>query len=81
MDDIAQTIICRQLLAGHVVGSRPMKRKKNLQRMIMTLGGFCIPLNTLVPELILGSFIKQSARFVSYEVFRKRTSGARVPFE
>ena len=23
-----QTIICRQLFAGHVVGSRPMKRKK-----------------------------------------------------
>ena len=30
-----QTIICRQLFAGHVVGSRPMKRKKNLLRMIM----------------------------------------------
>ena len=28
-----QTIICRQLFAGHVVGSRPMKRKKNLLRM------------------------------------------------
>ena len=25
-----QTIICRQLIVGHVVGSRPMKRKKNL---------------------------------------------------
>ena len=32
LDNIAhkQTIICRQLFAGHVVGSRPMKRKKNL---------------------------------------------------
>ena len=30
-----QTIICRQLFAGHVVGSRPMKRKKNLLRMII----------------------------------------------
>ena len=29
-----QNIICRQLFAGHVVGSRPMKRKKKLQRMI-----------------------------------------------
>ena len=30
IEDIAheQTIICRQLFAGHVVGSRPMKRKK-----------------------------------------------------
>ena len=31
LDDIAdeQTNICKQLFAGHVVGSRPMKRKKN----------------------------------------------------
>ena len=30
LDDIAheQTIICKQLFAGHLVGSRPMKRKK-----------------------------------------------------
>ena len=36
-NDIAheQTIIGRQLFAGHVVSSRPMKRKKNLHRMIM----------------------------------------------
>ena len=39
LDSIAheQTIICRQLFAGHVVGSRPMKRKKNLLRMIIHL--------------------------------------------
>ena len=32
--DIAheQTIICGQLFAGHMVGTRPMKRKKNLYR-------------------------------------------------
>ena len=37
LDDIApeQTIICRQLFAGHVVGSQPKKRKKNLHRMIV----------------------------------------------
>ena len=29
------TIICRQLFAGHVVGCRPMKRKKHLHRMII----------------------------------------------
>ena len=29
-----QTIICRQLFAGHAVDPRPMKRKKNLLRMI-----------------------------------------------
>ena len=38
LDDIAheQTIICRQLVAGHVVGSWPMKRKRNLQWMIIS---------------------------------------------
>ena len=37
LDGIAheQTIICRQLFAGHVVGSRPVKREKNLLRMII----------------------------------------------
>ena len=37
LNDIARehTIICRQLFAGHVVGSRPMKRKKHLYRMII----------------------------------------------
>ena len=39
LDDIAheQTIICRQLFSGHVVDSRAMKRKKNLQRMIKNI--------------------------------------------
>ena len=38
LDDIAheQAIIRRQLFVGHVVGSRSMKRKKNLHRMICT---------------------------------------------
>ena len=37
LDDIAheQTITCRQLFAGHVVGSRPMKRKIYLRQMII----------------------------------------------
>ena len=37
LDGIAheQTINCSQLFVGHVVGSRPMKRKKNLLRMII----------------------------------------------
>ena len=30
-----QTIICRQLFAGHVVGSRPVKREKNMHRMVI----------------------------------------------
>ena len=38
LDSIAheQTIICTQLFAGHVMGSRPMKRKKNLLRMVVS---------------------------------------------
>ena len=37
LNDIAHehTIICRQLLAGHVVGSRPMQGKKHLHRIII----------------------------------------------
>ena len=37
LDDIAheQTIICRQLFPGHVEGFQPMKRKKNLHRMVV----------------------------------------------
>ena len=39
LDDIVneQTIICRQLFTGHVVGSWPIKRKKYLHRMIMII--------------------------------------------
>ena len=39
LDSIAhgQTIICSKLFAGHVVSSRPMKRKKNLLQMIITV--------------------------------------------
>ena len=37
LDDIAheQTITCRQLFAGHVMGSRPGKRSNNFHQMIM----------------------------------------------
>ena len=37
LNDIApeHTIICRQLFADHVVGSRLMKRKRHLHRMII----------------------------------------------
>ena len=39
MDDIAheQTIIWRQLFAGHVVGFWPIKNKKKLQWMIIII--------------------------------------------
>ena len=33
----SKTLICRQLFAGHVVGSRPMKRKDKIHLMINTL--------------------------------------------
>ena len=44
LDGIAheQTIICRQLCAGHVASSRPMKRKKNLLQMIIAIIIFLI---------------------------------------
>ena len=32
----SKTLICRQLYAGHVMGSRPMKRKDKIHRMIKT---------------------------------------------
>ena len=43
MDGIAheQTIIWRQLFAGHMVGFRPIKNKKNLQRVIMIIIIYC----------------------------------------
>ena len=53
LDGIAheQTIICRQLFAGHVVGSRPMKRKKNLLRMIIL-----IVIHAIIVFLVLPKF-------------------------
>ena len=33
-----QTIICRQLFAGHVVDSRPIERKEKLHRMRKRIG-------------------------------------------
>ena len=46
-----QTIICRQLFAGHMVGSRPMKRKKHLHRMIKAF--ICISIIYLALALAL----------------------------
>ena len=39
LEDVAheQTIICRQLIAGHVIGSRLMRRKLNLDQMITNI--------------------------------------------
>ena len=58
LDDIfiahEQTIICRQLFAGHVVGSRPMKRRKNLPQMIICF--------TVMSKHYLGNFLSISDR-------------------
>ena len=41
LDDIAheQTVISRQLFAGHMLGFRPMKRRKNLHQIIKEMIG------------------------------------------
>ena len=54
LNDIAheQTIICRQLFEGHVVGSRPMKRKKHLHQMIKAF--ICLSIICLASALALG---------------------------
>ena len=41
-----QATICRQLFAGHVVGSQPMKRKKKLYQMIIN--------NIIIPRVPIG---------------------------
>ena len=70
LDDIAheprQTIICRQLFAGHVVDFRPMKRKKNLLRMIIIFIflRFLKQFETLIPHLNLPCLIKNIARII-----------------
>ena len=50
LDGIAheQTIICRQLFAGHVVGFQPMKRKKNLLRMIIWVNMWIVSLDVSI---------------------------------
>ena len=55
LDGIAheQTIICRQLFAGHVVGSQPMKRKKNLLRMIIIFIFFSLFSNNFTNSALL----------------------------
>ena len=72
LDGIAheQTIICTQLFAGHVVGSRPMKRKKNLLRMIILI-------NNSVPK-----FPKQTEckllKIVVQEMSKERARASRA---
>ena len=68
LDDIGheQTIICRQLFAGHVMGFRPMKRKKILPRMIIIFIflRFLKQFETLILHLNLPCLIKNIARII-----------------
>ena len=43
----SRTLICRQLFAGHIVGSRPMKRKDKIHRMIISSIDIVDTLDTL----------------------------------
>ena len=65
LDNIAheQTIICRQLFAGHVVGFQPMKRKKNLQQMIIII-------ITCIAIIFVSTFHTPSTRVLSTCRFR-----------
>ena len=61
LDEIAheQTISCRQLFAGSVVGFRPMKRKNKLHGMINTVlsdNGLIVQLVALREMIVFGNF-------------------------
>ena len=60
LNDIAHehTIICRQLFAGHVVGSRPMKRKKHLYRMIKPIVVVVVVLYVRIGEIIVSNTLQ-----------------------
>ena len=71
LDGIAheQTIICRQLFAGHLVGSRPMKRKKNLLRMIIIMIVFFKFLNFFVEHSL--NYLKNVLQKIHIYIRRK----------
>ena len=75
LNDIAHkhTIICRQLFAGHVVGSRPIKRKKRLHRMIMRVTHDCdksSPLYTMGVAIEPVKYVKDLRVLISYDLTR-----------
>ena len=61
-----QTTICRQLFAGHVVGSRPMERKKNLLRMLHYYTLYSLSPFSMANSLQLILEISATNRLVSY---------------
>ena len=50
----SKTLICRQLFAGHMVGSRPMKRKGKIHRMITIIIKFST-LDKCISHALIGS--------------------------
>ena len=67
LNDIAHehTIICRQLFAGHMLGSRPMKRKKNICMIIIIIIIIIIILNLRTIKL------SKNTTFISMEYIYK----------
>ena len=54
-----QTIICRQLFAGHVVGCQPMEGKKKVHRMTISL---ILP---LVGDWVVGGMVEGPVDIIS----------------
>ena len=77
LDGIAhgQTIICRQLFAGHVVSSRPMKRKKNLLRMIIT-----VLTTSSCPSFLRAMCSKQKSKIMQINGKKEKIVGWRLGF-
>ena len=77
LDSIAhgQTIICRKLFAGHVVSSRPMKRKKNLLRMIIT-----VLTTSSCPSFLRAMCRKQKSKIMQISGKKEKIVGWRLGF-
>ena len=70
-----QTIICRKLFAGHVVSSRPMKRKKNLLRMIIT-----VLTTSSCPSFLRAMCSKQKSKIMQINGKKEKIVGWRLGF-
>ena len=70
-----QTIICGQLFAGHLVGSRPMKRKKNLLWMIITVLS-----TSSCPSFLRAMCSKQKSKIMQIYGKKEKIVGWRLGF-
>ena len=66
------TLICRQLLAGHLVSSRPMKRTGKIHRLIINFNDICPLESDLYVEkrfskvpILFGSISGATSSFIS----------------